>query len=78
MFPAEMQQKVDYFYCDVCEVHVPCVRLEPGVWEVQCPKCVGECATCGCHLANHCFGNAIVPVQMRLRVVKSEPKTPSQ
>jgi hypothetical protein len=73
MMPAEMQQNVDYFYCEVCKIHVPCVRLEPGIWEVQCPNCVGECALCGCHLANHCFGQGSGPAQMRLRVVKSKP-----
>ncbi len=39
----ELQQNVDYFYCDECKKHIPCIRLEPGVWEVQCARCVGEC-----------------------------------
>lgn len=73
MTPNKLQQKVDYFYCDECKKHVPCIRLEPGVWEVQCSECVGECTMCGCHLSNYCFGKGSAPVQMRLRVVKLEP-----
>ncbi len=72
MVPGGLQPNVDYFYCEKCQMHVPCVRLEPGVWEVQCSQCVGECAVCGCHLANHCFGKANAPIEMRLRVVKLE------
>lgn len=74
MTSGNLKEKVDYFYCDVCKIHVPCVRMEPGVWEVRCPQCVGECAVCGCHLANYCFGQGSAPVQMRLRVVKLEPR----
>jgi len=29
----EMQHNVDYFYCEECRKHVPCIRLEPGVEE---------------------------------------------
>jgi hypothetical protein len=72
MLQSEMRQNVDYFYCGECNVHVPCIRLEPGVWEVQCPQCVGECAVCGCHLADHCFGQGNLPARMKLRVLKSE------
>ena len=70
MIPEDMQEDVDYFYCQQCKKHVPCIRLEPGVWEVQCSECVGECAVCGCHLARYCFGKGGVHVQMRLRVVE--------
>ncbi len=28
-----LQPGVDYVYCDECKVHVPCIPLEPGVWE---------------------------------------------
>lgn len=73
MTPDELKQKTDYFYCDECKTHVPCIRLEPGVWEVRCSRCVGECSLCGCHLSNYCFGKGSAPVQMRLRVVKLEP-----
>ena len=65
-----LREKVDYFYCAECKEHIPCVRIEPGVWEVQCAKCIGECAVCGCHLAHYCFGNCSTPVEMRLRVAK--------
>ena len=68
----ELRQNVDYIYCEECKKHVPCVRLEPGVWEVQCPRCVGECALCGCHLAGYCFGKGKVPVRTHMYVVKSQ------
>ena len=70
----QLEPRIDYFYCDDCEKHVPCVRLEPGVWEVQCARCVGECALCGCHLAGYCFGKGNVPVQTHMHVVKSVGK----
>jgi hypothetical protein len=69
-----LQEKVDYFYCEECKEHIPCLRIEPGVWEVQCAKCIGECVVCGCHLAHYCFGNCSTPVEMRLRVVKLADK----
>ncbi len=70
----ELHPNVDYFYCEECKKHVPCIRLEPGVWEVQCPRCVGECALCGCHLAGYCFGKGKVPVQSHMYIVKVEEK----
>lgn len=66
----ELREKVDYFYCEECKEHVPCLRIEPGVWEVQCAKCIGECAVCVCHLAHYCFGKVGAPIEMRVRVVK--------
>ena len=50
--------KTDYFFCDECQEHVPCVRQQPGVWEIRCPRCVGECMACECHLSTYCFGKA--------------------
>ena len=70
----QLQLKIDYFYCDECEKHVPCICLEPGVWEVQCSRCVGECGLCSCHLASYCFGKGNVPAQTHMYVVKSEGK----
>jgi hypothetical protein len=70
----ELKHDVDYIYCQECKHHVPCIRVEPGVWEVQCPRCVGECALCGCHLAGYCFGQGKVPVQTHMYVVKLETK----
>jgi hypothetical protein len=51
-----LEPKTDYFFCDECQEHVPCVRQQPGVWEIRCPRCAGECAVCNCHLSNYCFG----------------------
>lgn len=67
MILQELRQKVDYFYCDECKMHVPCIRVEPGVWEVQCSNCVGECALCQCHLVNYCFGKGKAPPPKRNR-----------
>jgi hypothetical protein len=58
-----LKPRTDYFYCDECGEHVPCIRHEPGVWEIQCPRCVGECALCQCHLAGACFGQG-TPIMM--------------
>jgi hypothetical protein len=68
-----LQARVDYIYCDECEKHVPCVRLEPGVWEVQCPECVGECALCSCHLVGYCIGKGSTPAKTHMFLVK--PRT---
>lgn len=51
-----LEQNVDYLYCPVCKKHIPCVRVEGGRWEVQCPGCAGECSLCKCYLARFCFG----------------------
>lgn len=69
-----LEPRFDYFYCDECGKHVPCVRLGAGVWEVQCPRCVGECGLCGCHLAGHCFGKGDAPVRTHMYVVKSQAR----
>lgn len=52
-----LDQGVDYLYCPVCKSHVPCVRVETGGWEVQCPGCAGECGLCQCYLKRFCFGS---------------------
>ena len=70
----ELQQNVDYFYCVECKKHIPCIRLEPGVWEVQCARCVGECMLCDCHLAGYCLGKGKIPVKTHMYVVKPERK----
>ncbi len=68
----DLQPGVDYVYCDECKIHVACIPLEPGVWEVQCPKCVGECSMCHCHLATHCFGQGGVAMQIRIRAMNTK------
>jgi hypothetical protein len=72
--PEGLQQKVDYFYCEECKMHVPCIRVQPGVWEVQCSRCVGECMVCVCHLADFCFGQGKTPVRIHMSVVKGAGK----
>ncbi len=50
------------------------MRPEPGVWEVQCARCVGECMLCDCHLAGYCLGKGKTPVKTHMYVVKPEKK----
>ena len=54
---ANLDEDVDYLFCPVCRVHVPCLRLESGGWEVQCKGCIGECGRCKCYLHRFCFGS---------------------
>ena len=70
----QLQPKVDYLYCDKCGKHVACIRLRPGVWEVQCPRCVGECGLCGCSQTGFCFGQDRQPVQAHTFVVECSSK----
>jgi len=45
-------------YCDECKQKVPIEVCADGTRIVHCPKCVGECAVCDCHLAAQCFETA--------------------
>lgn len=47
---------VDYLWCPACRKHVRCIRLETGWWEVECPRCTGECGYCKCGLRELCIG----------------------
>lgn len=51
-----LAENTDYLFCPVCKIHVPCLRVDTGGWEVQCPGCTGECGRCDCHLQRYCFG----------------------
>lgn len=64
--PQQLLPGVDYLYCPDCGQHVGCTRLQPGLWEVQCPRCVGECGLCGCDKTGTCHGQngAAVPTHM--------------
>lgn len=59
----QLQPKVDYLYCEECARHVPSIRLQPGVWEVQCSRCVGECGLCSCRKTGSCTGKDGARVQ---------------
>lgn len=52
-----LEANQDYLWCPVCKIHVPCVRVPTGGWEVRCPGCAGECLSCNCHLRRFCFGS---------------------
>ena len=61
--PQQLLPGVDYLYCPDCGHHVGSIRLQPGVWEVQCSRCVGECGLCGCKMTGTCHGKDGAPVQ---------------
>ncbi len=66
--PQPLRPGVDYLYCDECGHHAPCTRLQPGVWEVQCSRCIGECGLCACRLTGSCLGKDKTPVQTHMYV----------
>jgi hypothetical protein len=70
----QLLPRVDYLYCEECGHHVPCIRLEPGVWEVQCSRCVGQCGLCSCRSTGSCFGKEKSPVQTHMYVADFEKK----
>jgi hypothetical protein len=70
--PQQLQPGVDYLYCAECGHHVGCIRLQPGVWEVQCPRCVGECGLCSCKTSQECRGKSGMAVGTHMYVVGKE------
>ena len=54
--PQQLLPGVDYLYCAECGHHIGSIRLQPGVWEIQCPRCVGECGLCSCSTTQVCRG----------------------
>jgi hypothetical protein len=50
-----MSASRETLYCDECKRHVPIEHQEDGSIIIHCPKCIGECAVCDCHLAARCF-----------------------
>lgn len=49
------KQKTEIIYCTECQKEITIEHLEDGSIIVRCPKCIGECLTCDCHLAQECF-----------------------
>ena len=70
--PQQLLPGVDYLYCADCGHHVGSIRLQPGVWEVQCSRCVGECGLCGCKATGACHGKDGTPVQTHTYVSGSK------
>lgn len=70
--PQQLLPRVDYLYCPECGHHVGCTRLQAGVWEVQCPRCVGDCGLCSCITAGKCLGQDGFPVQTHMYVAKTK------
>lgn len=42
-------------YCQECKDDIPVSYFEDGSILIHCPRCIGECVTCDCHLALNCF-----------------------
>ncbi len=70
--PQQLLPGVDYLYCHECGHHVGCTRLQPGVWEVQCPRCVGECGLCDCSTTGTCHGQDGSPVQTHMYLARTK------
>ncbi|MGH9524909.1 MAG: hypothetical protein ACRD3E_20480 [Terriglobales bacterium] len=68
--PKQLLPGVDYLYCAECRQHVGAIRLQAGVWEVQCPRCVGECGLCSCKTTQVCRGTGGVDVGTHMYVVE--------
>lgn len=52
-----MTQQFSTQFCKECDKDIPIEKLEDGTIVIHCPKCTGECITCGCHLVKECFSN---------------------
>jgi hypothetical protein len=72
MNPQQLLPGVDYLYCPECGHHVGCIRLQAGVWEIQCPRCVGECGLCGCKATQACRGKGGAAVGTHMYVVSDK------
>jgi hypothetical protein len=70
--PQQLLPGVDYLYCSDCGHHVGSIRLQPGVWEVQCSRCVGECGMCSCKTAGTCHGKDGTAVQTHTYVSENK------
>lgn len=50
-----VERIVKTIFCEDCQEDIPIEELEDGTVIVHCPKCIGECMLCQCHLVNECF-----------------------
>jgi hypothetical protein len=53
-----IQLKKETKYCAECKTDIPVGHFDDGTIIVYCPRCIGECLTCDCHLAQECFADA--------------------
>ena len=44
-------------FCEECKKDIDVEELSDGTIVIHCPKCVGECAVCDCHLVQECFSD---------------------
>ncbi len=72
---SDLQQGLDYLFCQECMHHGPCVRLGTGSWAVQCSRCVGECGLCSCGASGHCQGEHGDAVETHMYVAGGERRT---
>lgn len=52
-------------YCKECQRDIPVEETEDGTVIILCPKCIGECAACDCHLAADCFSSSVQVIVRR-------------
>lgn len=50
-----MENNTRIIFCNECFQDIPIEELDDGTVIVHCPKCVGECIICDCHLVKECF-----------------------
>lgn len=44
-------------FCEECGKDVPVEKMDDGTIVISCPKCIGECSLCDCHLVSQCFSD---------------------
>lgn len=50
-----MENIIRIIYCKDCQKDIPIEELVDGTIVVRCPRCIGECIICDCHLVKECF-----------------------
>ena len=50
-----MDNVIRQIYCDDCQRDINVEELPDGSVLIHCPRCVGECMVCECHLKEKCF-----------------------
>jgi hypothetical protein len=48
-------EKNEMIFCAVCDADISVDHIDDGTVIINCPRCIGECLACDCHLAEECF-----------------------
>jgi hypothetical protein len=62
-----MEDIPDKIYCEECRKDIAIESLDDGSIVIHCPKCIGECSLCDCHLVSQCFSDTPKVVVRHLR-----------